>query len=123
MFTAFRKRSVGIVAGLAFVLSVPAAAYATEISSSISGASAATFSSRAGASVKDTLSDGMRADADYKRGATDAGVQTVSDTNGSGNGWVRSGTGSTKIVEIRACRRNSNPLQGNACDAWRTLGF
>ncbi len=118
---AISRRVVSIAIASTLLGSVPVAAYAaSEIKSSITASSAWTYKARTGVAVKDTAGDGMRADADYRRGSTTATIQTVS-AKGGKDDVQYTGTSSTKAVMIKACRRNNNPLQGNACDSWRTL--
>ncbi|MDR1188972.1 MAG: hypothetical protein LBK95_16240 [Bifidobacteriaceae bacterium] len=119
MLTIAKKSSVGFLTAVLIATGGVASAEAAEIHASISGATAHTTQSRARAWVTDTLDDNMRADVDYKRGNASAASQTTSATGGKGS-EAQSAAGTT-IATIRACRRNNNPLQGDACSAWMTL--
>lgn len=110
-----RNRFAALNVGGLLVASIPAAAYA--IQASTAGSQAITYSGLKGVKVTDNAADNKRADADFKRGSSTAKTETVSATKGKGS-VAYSGESSTLVKQLRACVRNNNPLDQNACSGW-----
>lgn len=117
-----RRRTIPTVLGVLMLIGIPMSAEAADIWINDHGGIGATYSTaygaRTGAYAEDVAADSHSVRVEYYRVSTATTMYVLKDLDGSAAGTYKFAERSGKIVTMRMCVVNNNPLDWDFCSAW-----